>query len=56
MMNRLLKLRKMVFYERRLEDESIQAKINEFDFDFVEKLKIEERGIFRNTEERNYRK
>ena len=46
----------MVFYERGLEDESIESKINEFDFDFVEKLKIEERGIFQKSEEQNYRK
>ena len=31
---------------RRLEDESTKSKINKFDFDFAEKLKIEERGIF----------
>ena len=30
----------MIFYERGLEEES---KINEFDFDFAEKLKIEDR-------------
>ena len=35
----------MVFYERGLEDESMESIFNEFDFDFVEKLKIEE-GIF----------
>ena len=33
----------IIFYERGLEDESIESKINEFDFDFTEKLKIEER-------------
>ena len=33
----------MVFYERGLEDKSTESKINEFDFDFVEKLKIEVR-------------
>ena len=32
----------MVLYERRLEDESTESKINEFNFDFVEKLKIED--------------
>ena len=31
----------MVFYDRRLEDESMESKINEFDFDFTEKLKFE---------------
>ena len=36
----------MIFYERGLEDESTESKINEFDFDFVEKLKIEERWFF----------
>ena len=32
----------MVFYERGLEDESTESKINEFYFDFAEKLKIED--------------
>ena len=32
----------MVFYERGIEDEFTESKINEFDFDFAEKLKIEE--------------
>ena len=27
----------------------MESKINEFDFDFAEKLKIEERGIFKNS-------
>ena len=36
----------MVFYERGLEDESAESRINEVDFDFVEKLKIEEMSIF----------
>ena len=36
----------MVFYERGLENESTESKINEFDFDFAEKLKIEERWYF----------
>ena len=35
----------MVFYERGLEDDSTESKIIEFDFDFAEKLKIEE-GYF----------
>ena len=39
----LIKLGKMVFNERGLEDQSTKSKINEFDFDFAEKLKIEER-------------
>ena len=33
----------MVFYERGLEDDSTKSKIIEFDFNFAEKLKIEER-------------
>ena len=33
----------MIFYERGLEDQSMKSKVNEFDFDFAEKLKIEER-------------
>ena len=32
----------MVFYERGLEDDSTESKIIEFDFDFLEKLKIED--------------
>ena len=36
----------MVFYERGLEDESTESKFNEFDFDFAEKLKIEEGRFF----------
>ena len=32
----------MIFYERGLQGESIESKINEFDFDFVKKLKIED--------------
>ena len=36
----------MVFYERELQDDSTESKIIEFDFDFVEKLKVEEKGIF----------
>ena len=46
----------MVFYERGLEDESIESKINEFDFDFAEKLKIEERWFFWNIKLQNYQK
>ena len=38
----------MIFYQRGLEDESTESKINEFHGDFTEKLKIEQRGIFRN--------
>ena len=38
----------MVFYERELQDNSTESKIIEFDFDFVEILKIEVRGIFWN--------
>ena len=32
----------MVFYERGLEEKSMKSKINEFDFDFAEKLNIED--------------
>ena len=38
----------MVFYERGLKDESTESKFNEFDFDFAQKLKIEERYFFKN--------
>ena len=36
----------MIFYERGLEEESIESKINEFDFDFAKKLKIENKRFF----------
>ena len=45
-MNWGYKLGKMIFYERGLEDESTELKINEFDFDFEEKSKIDRRDIF----------
>ena len=35
-----------MFYERGLKDDSMESKINEFDFDFAEKSKIEERVFF----------
>ena len=44
----------MIFYERGLEDESTESKINEFDFDFAEKLKIEGRVYFRKCKSRFY--
>ena len=40
-------------YERELQDDSIESKIIEFDFDFAEKLKIEVRSDFWKSEERN---
>ena len=46
----------MIFYERGHEDESTESKINEFDFDFAEKLKIEERDIFRKDKSRENQK
>ena len=42
----VIEIRRMVFYERGLEEESTESKINEFDFDFAKKLKIEERVYF----------
>ena len=44
----------MVFYERGLEEESTESKINEFDFDFMEKLKIEDRVYFGKSKSRFY--
>ena len=32
----------MVFFERELQDDSTELKIIEFDYDFAEKLKIEQ--------------
>ena len=43
----------MVDYERDLQEDSTESKIIEFDFDFREKLKIEVRGDFQKSEERN---
>ena len=37
-----------VDYERELQENSKESKIIEFDFDFVEKLKIEVGGISKN--------
>ena len=39
-----------------LQIDSTDSKIIEFDFDFAEKLKIEVRGNFQKSEERNQRK
>ena len=36
----------VIFYKRGREEKSTESKINEFHFDFTEKLKIEQRGIF----------
>ena len=36
----------MIFYERGLEDESMESKINELNFDFDVNLKIEEGRFF----------
>ena len=44
----------MVFYEKGLEEKSIEQKMNEFDFDFVEKLKSEERWYFKKCESQFY--
>ena len=40
----------MVDYERELQGDSTESKIIEFDFDFVEKLKIKLWDNFRNLE------
>ena len=45
----------MTFYERGLEDKSTESKINEFDYDFAEKLKTEEGYISENVN-RNFTK
>ena len=37
----MIKIRKMVNYERELQIVSTESKIIKFDFDFAEKLKIE---------------
>ena len=38
----VIEIGEMVFYGRGLEDKSTESKINGFDFDFSEKLKIED--------------
>ena len=43
----------MVDYERELQEDSTESKIIKFNFDSVEKLKIEVRSDFRKSEERN---
>ena len=43
----IIKIEKMVFYERELQENSMESKIIECDFDFTEKLKIKVRSIFR---------
>ena len=42
----------MIDYERELQDDSMELKIIEFDFDFAEKLKIEVGGIFQKLKSR----
>ena len=37
----MIEIGKWIFNERGLEDRSTESKINEFEFDFPEKLKIE---------------
>ena len=43
----------MVDYERELQDNSTESKIIEFDFDFVEKLKIKVRDDLKNDFNKN---
>ena len=38
----VIEIGEMVFYERGLDDESTESKINEFHFDFAENFNIEE--------------
>ena len=44
----------MIFYERELQDDYIESKIIEFNFDFAEKLKIEVGWNFWKLEEQKY--
>ena len=37
----MIEIGQIDIYERGLKDESTESKINEFDFDFLEKLKID---------------
>ena len=42
----MIEIGENVFYDRELRVDSTESKIIEFDFDLVEKLKIEVRGYF----------
>ena len=42
----VIEIRKFYILRKRLKDKSTESKINEFDFDFAEKSKIEERWNF----------
>ena len=44
----MIEIGEMIFYEKELEEDSTKSKIIEFNFDFAEKWKIEERGFFEN--------
>ena len=48
----MIEIGEMVNYERELQIVSTKSKIIEFDFDFVDKLKIEVERIFRNRKSR----
>ena len=48
----MIKMGEMIDYERELQIVPTESKIIEFDFDFVEKLKIEVERIFRNRKSR----
>ena len=45
----------MVDYERELQENFMESKIIDFDFDFAEKLKIEVRWFFQHLKSRKYR-
>ena len=42
----MIEILKMAYYERELQEHSKDSKIIEFEFDFVQKFKIEVRGYF----------
>ena len=48
----MIEIGKIIFYERGLQDDFTKSKIIEFDFDFVEKLKIEVKGNFQKSKSR----
>ena len=48
----IIEIGKMINYERELQIISTESKIIKFDFDFMEKLKIEVERIFQNCKSR----
>ena len=50
----MIEIGEMVDYKRELQEDSTESKIIEFDFDFMEKLKIEVGRNFQNIKSQKY--